>query len=128
MHKPKLLVKPLVILAIFAVGAAVIGRALTANASLRSTTAPQVNAVIQPCDIKWGPAPDVFPAGMQMAVLGGDPFKDGLFTVRAKMPASYRIMPHWHPTEEDVTVLEGTLYMGLGADFEESRAVAVGPG
>jgi hypothetical protein len=41
--------------------------------------------------IKWGPAPPVLPKGGQMAVLSGDPGKPGLFTVRLKMPAGYKI-------------------------------------
>jgi len=27
-------------------------------------------------DLKWGPAPNVFPKGAQMAIVSGDPFKD----------------------------------------------------
>jgi len=26
-------------------------------------------------EIKWGPAPNVFPAGAQIAIVSGDPFK-----------------------------------------------------
>jgi hypothetical protein len=31
--------------------------------------------------LKWGPAPAVFPKGAQIAVVSGDPFKDGLYVV-----------------------------------------------
>ena len=41
-------------------------------------------------DAKRGPAPNVFSAGAQIAVISGDPFKEGLYVVRnRKMPADY---------------------------------------
>jgi hypothetical protein len=34
------------------------------------------------------------------------------------MPDGYRIGPHWHPTDENVTVLSGTLGAGMGDKFD----------
>ena len=68
--------------------------------------------------IKWGPAPAVFPAGAQFAVLQGDPSKDGVYTVRLKLPNGYRIAPHTHPTDENVTVIEGAFLVGMGEKFD----------
>jgi quercetin dioxygenase-like cupin family protein len=65
-------------------------------------------------DLKWGPAPAIFPAGAQMAVLQGDPGSTNLFTVRLRFPNGYRIAPHTHPTDEHVTVIEGTFLVGMG--------------
>ena len=65
-------------------------------------------------DIKFGPAPAVFPAGAKMAVLQGDPGKAEQFTVRLDFPAGYAIAPHWHPTDEHITVMKGTLMIGMG--------------
>ena len=62
----------------------------------------------------WGPAPAVFPAGAKMAVLQGDPSKNELFTVRLDMPDGYKIAPHWHPTDEHVTVITGHFMVGMG--------------
>jgi hypothetical protein len=64
--------------------------------------------------IQWGEAPPVLPRGAQIAVLHGDPFKKGPYTLRLKMPNAYRIPPHWHTQDEQLTVLSGTflLYMG----------------
>jgi hypothetical protein len=81
--------------------------------------------VVTPDKIQWGPAPAVFPAGAQMAVLAGDPTKAGPFTVRLKAPDGYRIMPHWHPTAENVTVLSGEFRVGLGDKFDESKLTAL---
>src|SRR5690242_13499415 len=50
--------------------------------------------IYQPGDLKWGPGPDALPPGADLTVLDGDPFGEGPFTLRAKMPAGYRIGPH----------------------------------
>src|SRR5215813_9638193 len=70
--------------------------------------AEQAHTMITPNDVKWGPAPPALPAGAQIAVLSGDPSKAEPFTIRRKAPDGYKIMLHWHPTDENVTVLEGT--------------------
>lgn len=67
-----------------------------------------------PPAIKWGPAPPFFPAGARFAVLQGDPSQTGLYTVRLEMPPGYSIQPHTHPTDEHVTVVSGTLMLGMG--------------
>lgn len=92
--------------------------------------------VATPNVIQWGPAPDILPQGAQAAVLEGDPSKPGPFTLRLRMPADYRIPPHYHPVTEHVTVLEGTFYVGMGETFDASTATglptgtfaALGPG
>jgi quercetin dioxygenase-like cupin family protein len=70
-------------------------------------------------DFKWGPAPAVFPPGAQMAVLEGDPGGSGLFTVRLRMPNGYKIAPHTHPTDENVTVISGAFRVGMGNTFDK---------
>jgi quercetin dioxygenase-like cupin family protein len=64
--------------------------------------------------LKWGPAPAVFPAGAKMAVLYGDPGKAEQFAVRLDFPAGYTIAPHFHPTDELITVISGTFLVGMG--------------
>lgn len=76
----------------------------------------------------WGPAPAVFPAGAKMAVLQGDPSKTALFTVRLDMPDGYRIAPHFHPTDELVTVISGTFLIGIGDLVDVARATALQAG
>jgi len=71
-------------------------------------------------DIKWGPAPAIFPKGAEFAVLQGDPSKADEFTVRLRFPNGYKIAPHTHPTIENVTVLKGTFLAGMGEKFVES--------
>ena len=85
--------------------------------------AVQGHVMFTPDQVKWGPAPPALPPGAQMAVLDGDPSKAGVpFSIRAKFPDGYKVPPHWHPTDENVTVLQGTLMMGLGEKFDPSQA------
>ena len=74
-----------------------------------------------PDAIPYGPAPPFVPLGAQLAVLEGNPLAtSGDYTVRLKMPDGYRIAPHWHPQRENVTVLSGTLKVGMGDRFDEA--------
>lgn len=76
--------------------------------------------LMAPADAKWGEPPPVFEKGMSFTVVSGDPSKPGLYVVRAKMPAGYKIAPHWHPTDEHVTVLSGTFALGMGEKFDKA--------
>jgi quercetin dioxygenase-like cupin family protein len=78
--------------------------------------------------IVWGAGPPGLPPGVQTAVIAGDPGQSGPFTLRARMPAGYRIAPHWHPTDEHVTVLSGTVAMGMGETFDEKALMELPPG
>ncbi len=81
-----------------------------------------------PAEIKWGPASPALPPGAQMAVLAGDPGKEGPFVLRVKLPAGYRVPPHWHPVDEHVTIISGTLQLGMGDKFDAGsmRALTAG--
>jgi len=92
---------------------------LFAAAAVAQTPAPAV---------KWGPAPPFFPAGARFAVLQGDPGKTGVFTVRLEMPPGYTIRPHFHPTDEHVTVIRGTLVLGMGDSVRTRGAHALTAG
>ncbi len=75
-----------------------------------------------PDGIKWGPAPPFVEPGAQLAVVEGDPMAEsGTYTIRLKMPAGYRIAPHWHPKRENVTVISGSFKVGMGDKFDESK-------
>ncbi len=102
-------------------------RALAAQARMAHTPATHTRTAADP-GIQWGPAPAVFPAGAQMAVLAGNPGGSGEYTVRLRMPNGYRIAPHTHPTDENVTVIQGTFEVGMGTKFDESSLMRLSAG
>ncbi|MEP7000747.1 MAG: cupin domain-containing protein [bacterium] len=79
-------------------------------------------------EIKWGPAPAIFPPGAQMAVMQGDPSSSNMFTVRLRMPAGYKIPPHTHPTDENVTVISGSFRVGMGKTFSKDGMLTLPAG
>jgi hypothetical protein len=81
-----------------------------------------------PVDIQWKDAPPILPAGAKVAVLDGDPSKPGYFAMRLKMPDGYKIMPHWHPNVERLTVISGEISIGMGDTFDESKGHAMPAG
>ena len=82
------------------------------------------HGMFTPDAIKWSDAPPSLPKGSQIAVLYGDPSKEGMFVIRAKLPANYKIPAHSHPTDETVTVLSGTLMIGMGDKLVAANAKA----
>ena len=75
------------------------------------------HVVVTPDALKWA-EPAVLP-GSRLAVVQGDPSKEGLFVYRLKMPAGYKIPPHLHKASENVTVLSGEFHIGLGEKFDQ---------
>jgi quercetin dioxygenase-like cupin family protein len=82
--------------------------------------------------LKWGPPPADWvqgspppefsgPRKSQWAVVSGDPSKPGApFVIRVKSPDGERVPPHWHPQDENLTVLQGTFFLGSGEKFDQS--------
>jgi quercetin dioxygenase-like cupin family protein len=80
------------------------------------------HAAVRADELKWGPAPPVFPPGAEMALLQGDPSVAGaIFTVRLRFPDGYILPAHFHPTDEHVTVIDGTFLVGLGDKFSKDK-------
>jgi quercetin dioxygenase-like cupin family protein len=78
---------------------------------------------------KYAAAPAPYPAGAMMAVLSGDPGKAGTqYTVRLRLPDGVKIGVHTHGDIENVTVLSGTLMVGVGTTFDASKMLALAAG
>jgi quercetin dioxygenase-like cupin family protein len=90
--------------------------------------APTSASVPAEPQLSWGPAPAIFPAGAQMAVMQGNPGGNALFTVRLRFPDGYRIPPHTHPTDENLTVVSGTFLVGMGNTLDTKSTMALGAG
>jgi quercetin dioxygenase-like cupin family protein len=91
-------------------------------------TAADEHVVISPDNLKWAAAPPAFPKGAQIAVLSGDPSKEGLYVVRLKVPAGYKVPAHTHPNDENITVVSGTFNFGMGDKLDEKKGDALKPG
>lgn len=86
------------------------------------------HVMMTPADYEWSDGPASLPPGARVMVIEGSPAAEGEFTLRLWFPADYQIPPHFHPGDEHVTVISGTLYMGLGEILDESAAKRLPPG
>jgi len=67
--------------------------------------------------------------GPESAVLYGDPSKAGAYVTRVRLPAGLKLMPNWRAEPwRTAVVLSGTLYFGIGEQWEDSKLVAYPPG
>src|SRR2546423_820141 len=104
-----------------------LGVALVALLPL-SAIADDQAVIAQPTSFKFAPAPPALPKGAQLAVLSGDPGKDGPFVIRLKFPSGYKIPAHSHPTDEYVTVISGTLNFAMGDKLDPKKGEALKAG
>jgi len=76
-------------------------------------------------DLKWTP----IIKGCDIAPVAGDMNAEGTpFVLRIRCADGAKIPAHWHPTEENVTVLKGTFLVGMGETFDESKLQAMNVG
>jgi hypothetical protein len=81
-----------------------------------------------PDKLAWKDGPPSLPKGAKIAILEGDPSKEGPFVFRVKAPDGYRIPPHTHPKMERVTVISGTFNIGMGKKFDQKATQAMTAG
>jgi quercetin dioxygenase-like cupin family protein len=92
--------------------------------AVQSSTAAPAHPIVTPAELKWAP---LIP-GSQMAVVSGDPSASGPFVIRIKSSAGAEIPAHWHPTDENVTVLVGTFDVGMGDKLDPAKLTSMHPG
>lgn len=73
-------------------------------------------------ELVWKDGPASLPPGTRAAVLEGDPRAEGIFTMRLELPARWALPAHTHPAAERITVLQGSVWVGLGPRPEKQRA------
>jgi quercetin dioxygenase-like cupin family protein len=79
-------------------------------------------SIYSPADVVWKDGPPALPPGAKMALLEGDPAKEGFYTMRLLFPEGYKVPPHTHPQMEHVTVISGALHVGMGEKFDQSAS------
>jgi quercetin dioxygenase-like cupin family protein len=81
---------------------------------------------ILPDTLQWAGPPDI-PALKAAWMLGSE--KDaGPYVLRVKLADGGRVGVHTHPEDRVTSVLSGTLYVGFGTVFDETRVHAVPAG
>jgi len=75
--------------------------------------------IIKPDEIVWQAGTD----GPDIAVVYGDPTKQGFYIIRARFKPGVMSKPHYHPTDRHVTVISGTWWAGTSADGDRSKTV-----
>ena len=73
-----------------------------------------------PDEVPWQAGPASLRPGAKVAVLEGDPTRDGFFTMRLSLPNGFEVMPHWHSQAEHVTIISGVLHFGVGEKFDRA--------
>ncbi len=79
------------------------------------------HSMVSAADLNRADLPSL-PPGAKIAVMEGPMNEAVPFTARLRLPA------HWHPAIEHVSVLSGTLYMGVGEALDVSKGMAVPTG
>jgi quercetin dioxygenase-like cupin family protein len=85
------------------------------------------HTIVMPKDLKWDDVASL-PPGAKVAVIEGRMNQEGPITARIRLPANYKIPPHYHPGVERVTVLSGTVHIGMGDRFDAGSTTAMEPG
>jgi len=107
--------------------AGLLSAAVSLALTLRGDAAPARShdstwTLFVPSEVPWKDGPDSLPPGTRVALLEGDPSKEGFFTMRLLLPDGYRVPPHWHPRVERLTVISGTIHLGTGDRFNAAAA------
>jgi quercetin dioxygenase-like cupin family protein len=85
--------------------------------------APQFKAV-NLADVTWK---DMAIGCAKNAILAGDPTQ-GAHHAYLKLSDGCHIPPHWHTADEYVTVVTGTVLLGIGEKADRAQAKPYGPG
>lgn len=92
------------------------------------TPISSAHVVVPASAVKWIDPPPSVPPGAKMAVISGNPGNPEPFTIRLQLPAGYTLRPHWHPTDEHVTVLSGTFSAAMGKEFDDKALADLSAG
>ena len=98
---------------------------MSARSLAQPPQAPAHHVVVAADTIQW----KSLRPGAEIAVVSGDPNAEGSpFVLRLRYRGKARIPPHWHPTDEHLTILSGTFRLGMGKSGDESVTTALGAG
>jgi len=103
---------------IICTGTAIAAAFAVAGYSQEKKEGDSAHKIVRFADLKW----TGIMKGCDLAPVSGDPNGDGTpFVIRIRCTDGAKIPAHWHPTDENVTVLKGTFLVGMGETFDESK-------
>jgi len=80
------------------------------------------HVMVRPEAMKWQPLSE----GAEVVVLAGDPFNQTAvgvpFVFRVKHKDGFELKNHWHPMDERITIITGTMLLGTGDEFKTDPA------
>jgi anti-sigma factor ChrR (cupin superfamily) len=82
--------------------------------------------MLAPSELTWTDLPSL--PGVKIAIIEGQLNQAVPIMFRLKFPANFKVPPHWHPGIEHITIISGTLHMGIGNVFDKSKTRALTPG
>ena len=89
-----------------------------AASSQEKKESKEAHKIVRFGDLKWTP----IIKGCDLAPVAGDMNTEATpFVLRIRCADGSKIPAHWHPTDENVTVLKGTFLVGMGESFDESK-------
>lgn len=83
--------------------------------------------ILAPAQMQWKPGTGPL-QGTMVAQLYGAPSQPGTFVTRIRFPDGHKVAPHYHAVMENVTVLQGTLMLGVGNKVEPAKMFALPAG
>ena len=66
--------------------------------------------------------------GVQYAPITGNERTDGVYVYRVTFPKGHKNVPHFHSDERVITIVQGSLYVGYGTVFDETKMKKLSPG
>src|ERR1700690_316336 len=94
--------------------------------AMKADVDPKVASVINLKDIKWVESPN---GNNATYIVSGEPNKEGsLYVELMKWHPHHNSMPHTHPHDRFITVLQGTWWVGTGANYDMSTTTPMRPG
>ena len=113
---------------IFCVLFAALGAGANAGSTNTMMSSAMAPTIVMPDTIKWMPLEGM--QGAWMAVVYGTPkvAGSGQYVIRYKVNDGVKFPVHYHTQLEQVTVLSGTLMVGLGDKFDASKLTALEAG
>jgi len=99
--------------------------ALNIDQKGEASVANRLSNIVNFENLEWTP----LIKGCDLASVYGDANADGApFVLRLRCADGAKIPAHWHPADENITVLKGTLLVGMGENFDEAKLRAMNVG